>query len=308
MFFETPTPSTSESPPQSPSPLLSTPAEMPTRNFLSQQALSNTLLLYPNSAPHLVTSKDPRSGSTQITILSTSPSPAVLFSSPGTSTASFEALLAATETAVHAHLQALPNPEVEAVRTAVDTARLQRENNALLEELQKARGPMKLVLPVERKKPRMAEIKAEPAPKSSLTPPQPQLLQAIQLATQHQPPPQQQQQASPPAYVGSGLPKSRAFRTAAAAETQDSSDKNSEEEDVPLDSFDLVSPRTIPQGGKMRLGLAAGTRWGDGEEAADVAAWIKAVTGEGAGAEALTPPLTPPIQRRLPRSRKFEGR
>ncbi|KAF8531574.1 hypothetical protein BDD12DRAFT_869614 [Trichophaea hybrida] len=294
MFFETPTPSTSESPPQSPSPLLSTPAEMPTRNFLSQQALSNTLLLYPNSAPHLVTSKDPRSGSTQITILSTSPSPAVLFSSPGTSTSSFEALLAATETAVHAHLQALPNPEVEAVRTAVDTARLQRENNALLEELQKARGPMKLVLPAERKKTRTAEIKAEPAPKSSLTPPQPQLLQAIQLATQHQPPPQQQQ-ASPPAYVGSGLPKSRAFRTATAAETQDSSDKNSDEEDVPLESldlesFDLVSPRTIPQ------------------EAADVAAWIKAVTGEGASAEALTPPLTPPIQRRLPRSRKFEGR
>jgi len=167
---------------------------------------------------------------------------------------------------------------------------------------------MKLVLPAERRKPRAAEIKAEPAPKSSLTPPQPQLLQAIQQATvQLQP-----QQASPPAYVGSGLPKSRAFRTAATtAEIQetpvDTPAKNTDDK-ILFDSFDLVSPKTIPQAGKLRLGLGAGTRWGDGEEAADVAAWIKAIAGEGAGAETLTPPLTPPLRERLPRSRKFEGR
>jgi hypothetical protein len=124
--------------------------DVPSRQHLTFQALANTSFLHPLSSPVLVTSRDPATNASRILILSSNPSN-ILFSQPGTSLASYEALLQQTEVVVHSRLEVL-NPEVEGLRSAVDTARLQRENTAMLEALERSRATFTLQLPTTTRK------------------------------------------------------------------------------------------------------------------------------------------------------------
>ncbi|KAA8907985.1 hypothetical protein FN846DRAFT_946239 [Sphaerosporella brunnea] len=119
--------------------------DVPSRQWLIAQCLSNTTFLYPASKPTLLTSLDAATQQKRILIVSTSPT-SILFEQAGTGLSAFEALLARTEAAVHVRLQEL-NPAVEGLRSAVDAARLQRENAAMLEALEsRRRGEFSLQL------------------------------------------------------------------------------------------------------------------------------------------------------------------
>ena len=196
---------------------------------------------------------------------------------------------------MHERLQML-NDDVEGLRNAVDTARLQKENTEMLEALERSRGAFQLHIPN-----RQAQIPAEPAPAKSLTP--------AQLYVQES---KSQQE---------GLPKSRASRmkpTILQPPAPESATKETEMLLPEPDMMEMVSPRTIPRTipkelhpGVVGLRFDAGatSRWGTGPEADDVAAWIKEVSEAEANSSSLTPPLTPPIKSTgLPKSRMFEGR
>lgn len=267
--------------------------DTPTRDFLTKQALANTAVLHPLSAPTIVTSLDPTTNESRTTILSTNPAK-VLFQQVGTTTAAYEALLAQTELAMHERLQML-NEDVEGLRSAVDTARLQKENSEMLEALERSRGAFQLHIPN-----RQAQILAEPAPSKSLTPAQ---LYVQESKTQQE-----------------GLPKSRAMRMKPTIPQSPASAPSTKKTELLLpeqDVMEMVSPRTVPTKERhpgvvgLRLDAAATSRWGTGPEAEDVAAWIKEVSEAEVetGSASLTPPLTPPIKSTgLPRSRTFEGR
>ena len=297
MFFDKESTSPSSPPPlATPSnehPLLESPHidTMSTRQLVTSQALANAAFLHPSAAPTLITAKDPETSASRILIVATAlgPAPKILFEQPGTTEADFFAILAATEAAVHQRVVALPSPQIETLRDQVDAARLQRENAALLQELERARSPIKLELP-RRKSAVLAESPV------LHTPPQSAISSGLRTA-------------SPPLDRPSGLPKSKRFMASApapapappaTANTTTLTPPNS------FDAFELGSPRTIPIGlatsGPPRRAMA----WGEGmgKEAEDVAAWIREVTG------ALTPPLTPPVvgAAKLPRSRTFERR
>lgn len=269
--------------------------DAPTRDFFTKQALANAAVLHPLSAPTIVTSLDPTTSESRTTILATNPAK-VLFQQVGTSSAAYEALLAQTELAMHQRLQML-DEDVEGLRSAVDTARLQKENAEMLEALERSRGAFQLHLPT-----RQPHIVAEPAPPKSLTPAQLYVQESKSLQE--------------------GLPKSRASRMKPAVAQPSAPAVRLTELPLPEpDLSEMVSPRTIPRAfpekerhpGVVGLRLQAGStsRWGTGPEADDVAAWIKEVSEAEVDVDSasLTPPLTPPPKlAALPKSRAFEGR
>lgn len=259
--------------------------------------------------------------------------PRILYEQPGTTTADFEALLARVETDVHRRLQSLPSPGVDAARLSVDAARLQRENKALIEELQRARGAaLTLVLPQPKATSALPPLPPPPPPRSSSTAADQQMEPSTTAETTATKPTEPSQTAPTPTntapptptanLTASGLPQSRSNarkKASTAAGTTITTE-------VSLPSLDalhdgIVSPRTIPRAGRAALlsggggSPSAGSagRWGEGQEADDVAAWVRSIANPigavGAG-EALTPPQTPPLVKKptLPRSRKFEGR
>lgn len=353
---------------------------MPAREFLSKQLLANTSFLHPDCTPALTTSRDPASGDTRIVILAapapilavttTAPTltptlpttanapaptltipptaaatpgvPRILYEQQGTTTADFEALLARVETDVHRRLQSLPSPGVEAVRLSVDAARLQRENKALMDELQRTRGvAMTLVLPQPKASsalppppppPAAADQQMEPS-----TTPDTTATTAETTATKPTSPSQTTPtlaNAAPPtpaaSLTASGLPQSRtsarraAGSSSAGASTAAGTTVTTEVSLPGLDALHdgIVSPRTIPPRTFRAAILSGGGgspsagQWSEGQEADDVAAWVRSIAnptgpaGAGGAGEALTPPLTPPPAKKstLPRSRKFEGR
>lgn len=300
---------------------------MTTRQFLTTQALTNAAFLNPETNPTLLTAKGPDSSQSRILIVATVPNAPqkILFEQQGTTDADFESLLSQTEASVHQRLDDAPSQNTETLRTAVDAARLQRENTALLERLERARTPMKLDMPTERRKSLILE-NTPPAENSETR--KPTLLAPIAIARPATTTPSPPRSASPPLDSRpAGLPKSKRFMATAvpisnttasttsssAFPTGTSSSISSARQpaDDHFDTFDLVSPRTIPNAAapsspNSTRRFTLPTPWGEGmgKEADDVAAWIQEVSG------ALTPPLTPPMANKvsLPKSRKFEQR